>query len=374
MSGVMNRFQARITAVLLLVVVVVGASCAPAPAPLTRDEQVAQIVAFVENSRGHEFLVEPTVTFVPDAVFQQHVLDSIVSAEPGLATDEVAFKALEWMKPTDSLYQKYRIAFGGAVVGFYDPVSKVLEVRGSELTPYRKEVVAHELTHALDDQLFGLNESFGEGVLNESQLSFLVAVEGDAVQTQRSFVASLPPLEQLQSTLEQLSFPIDPELLTVPIALLSLSQAPYLQGPQFVGGLGGTAGIDSMFDRYPTTAEQAWDPAKYLSNEPAVAVATPPADGTVVNAGTWGRFLMTLVLAEGISLDATVSPLTNGWAGDAYVTWRDGASSCIRIDTQSDSVSEAASLSGGLLEWASRHDGATITSVNPTTTRLTSCH
>lgn len=372
----MRAFRVGTTGMKVLataMVVAFGAACAPQPPPLTPQQQVDQIIEFVEASRGHEFVVRPDVEFVPDAEFQQHVLDAVAAAEPGLDVDEVAFKALGWMAPDDDLFEKYRVAFGSAVVGFYDPVSKVLEVRGDELTPYRREVVAHELTHALDDQLFDLNESFGDGVLAERQQAFLVAVEGDAVFTQRAYAATMSPAEQLQSLAEQLAFPIPPELLSVPIALLSISQAPYLQGPNFVGGLGGNAGIDAMFSDYPDSTEQAWDPAKYLANDAPVAVATPPADGTVVATGTWGRFNMTLVLAEGISLDASVDPATDGWAGDAFVTWTAGSERCIRIDTRSDTPAQATALLGALTTWSSNRVDASAEALDATTTRVTSC-
>jgi hypothetical protein len=175
--------------------VAAATACAPEVAPPTPQQQVDQLIAFVQAVRGHAFVTKPVVEFVPDATFQQHVLASIDSAEPALDKDEVAFKALGWMPTTDDLFEKYQIAFSGTVVGFYDPATKVLEVRGNELTPYRREVVAHELTHALDDQLFDLNISKGDGVLSEPQLAFLVGVEGDAVRTHQAYVATMSPIE-----------------------------------------------------------------------------------------------------------------------------------------------------------------------------------
>lgn len=375
-TGVHTRATGRFRSMAIGVVaaaVAAGAGCAPDIGTLTPQQQVDQLIAFVESARGHQFVTRPDVEFVPDAVFQQHVLDSIEGAEAALDVDEVAFKALGWMPTTDDLFDKYKIAFSGTVVGFYDPASKVLEVRGDQLTPYRREVVVHELTHALDDQLFDLNESMGDGVLSEQQLAFLVGVEGDAVRTQQAYVATMTPLEQLQNVAEQLSFQIDPAILSVPLALLSLSQTPYLQGPQFVAGLGGNAGIDAMFDRYPATAEQAWNPAKYLTNEGAVAVPTPPAGGSIVNSGSWGQFFMTLLLGEGVNLDATLNPVTDGWAGDSFVTWTSGAASCIRIDTRSDTAPQSDALRGALTTWASSH-GAIVSAVDATTARVTACN
>ncbi|MGB3409792.1 MAG: hypothetical protein WBA45_01240 [Microthrixaceae bacterium] len=348
------------------------AGCVPPPNASTRDEQVDQLIAFVEAHRGHQFVTRPVVQFVPDAEFRQHVLQSLTAAEPELDVDEVAFKALAWMSPQDSLFDKYKIAFGNAVVGFYDPESKVLEVRGDELTPYRREVVVHELTHALDDQIFDLSSSKGPGVLSEEQLAYLVAVEGDAADIQRAFVASSSPLDQLGSLIEQLSFPLDPEILSVPVALLSISQTPYLRGPEFVEGLGGPSAVDQMFNRFPTTAEQAWDVQKYLADEPAEHIESPPAEGQVVATGTWGQFFMSLILSNGINLNGSVDPATNGWAGDSYVTWTSAGESCIRIDTRQDTAALADRLRAALDGWAAR-SGGQIQALDPLTTRLTRC-
>lgn len=360
------------TVVATMLVALPLAACAPDISTQTPQQQVDQLISFVEATRGHQFVTRPDVQFVPDATFQQHVVASLDAAQAGLAVDEVAFKALGWMPGSDDLFDKYKIAFANGVVGFYDPATKVLEVRGNTLTAYRREVVVHELTHALDDQLFDLNVSMGDGVLDEKQIAFLVAVEGDAVRTQQAWSASRPVTEQAESLAEQLAFPIDPQLVTVPLALLSLTQAPYLQGPRFVGGLGGNAGIDAMFGRYPSTEEQAWDPAKYLADEGAVPVPTPPAGATAVDSGTWGRFLMSLVLQNGVNLDGQADPVTDGWAGDAFVTWTSGSTSCIRIDTRSDTPARADSLRGALTTWAATN-GAIVGALDPQTTRMTAC-
>lgn len=387
--GARSRRRTTLSAVLLAVLVVtsvIAASCAAPPQPLTRDQQVDELISFVEAKRGHKFVTPPTVTFVPDAEFRMHVLDAVEAAAPELAIDEVAFKALGWMSPSADLFELYRVAFGGSVVGFYDPDSKVLEVRGSDLTPYRREVVVHELTHALDDQLFGLDEAKGPGVLDEAQLSYLIAVEGDAAHVQRKYVRTMNPFDQLASIAEQLSFPVDDEMLGVPVALLSISQTPYLRGPDFVSRLGGMDAVDAMFERFPSTTEQAWDVAKYLADEPAEHVDVPPvgtldADGTPVDddgenttvaSGSWGQFLTSLILTDGVNIDARIKSVTNGWAGDAFVTWTSGDTSCIRIDTRQDDAGSSDRLGSALDKWASR-TGATLDRLDETTTRLTRC-
>lgn len=375
-SGAGGRSRRLLAGAAILAVTLAAAACAPIAPPLTAEQEVAQIVRFVEVARGHEFLTTPDVEFLSDAAFRAEVLASVTAAEADVDRAQVAFTALGWISPGTDLYEKYRIAFGGGVVGFYDPVTKVLKVRGTTLTPYRREVIAHELTHALDDQIFDLNDITPGSLLDEQYFSALVAIEGSASLVQQRYVASMSPLDQLANLAEQLQLGSDPALLTVPLALLTFTSAPYLRGSAFqnelVGTLGNPAGVDQSLTRYPATAEQAFDTAKYLAVEPAVTVAAPPADGTVVTSGSWGQFLLTLLLDNGLALDQ-VSPATAGWAGDAHVTWTAGTQDCFRLDTAMDTAAQTDTLVAAMDDWAVLQPGATVSELDDTTVRLTSC-
>ncbi len=359
----------------LLALGVLAAGCATTP-PLTPAQQVDQIATFVEHARGHTFTTRPAVQFLSDAAFKADVLANLNASEADVDADDVAFTALGWISPSQDLFDLYKIAFGGGVVGYYDPVSKVLKVRGTTLTPYRREVIAHELTHALDDQVLGLSGLTSTGLVDEHYLAALVAVEGSASKVQQRYVDSMTDLERAQDLIEQLQLSSDPALLTVPITLLTLTSAPYLRGATFeqqlIDRLGNPAGPDLSLTRLPATTEQAFDTDTYLADQPAVPVATPPSDGTAVRSGPFGQFLLTLLLREGLALD-TVDPATHGWAGDAYVTWRDGSRSCLRLDTQMDDPASAGTLEAALDGWATRHAGATVTAIGADTVRVTSC-
>ena len=371
--GRIRRFGVALAAVGAMVAVLSGCTASPV---LTPEEQVDQIVQFVEVVRGHEFVTPPVVEFLSDTDFRAEVLASLDAAKPGVDADEVAFTALGWIQPGVSLWQQYQIAFGGGVVGFYDPISKELKVRGTDLTPYRREVIAHELTHALDDQLFDLNDISSDGLIDEDYLAALVAIEGSASEVQRRYFDSMSDFDRLQDLAEQLQLGSDPALLQVPITLLTLTSAPYLRGAVFqdelIAALGNPAGPDLSLTRYPATTEQAFDTARFLADEPAVAVPTPPAGGAVVRSGPFGQFMLTLLLREGLALDA-VDPVTVGWAGDAYVTWTDGTADCLRLDTRMDTAEQATALAGALTTWSGRHPGATVEATAPDTVRLTSC-
>lgn len=360
-------------AVLAVVVALVAGACAPPP---TAEQQVDAIVAFVERARGHDFPVPPAVEFLPDAEFRAAVLAGIEAAEADVDADDVAFTALGWIRPDQDLFEQYRIAFGGGVVGFYDPATDVLRVRGTTLTPYRREVIAHELTHALDDQVHGLDDLTQTGLLDERYLAALVAIEGSAERVRDRYSASMTDLERIQSVAEQLQAGADPQLLTLPVTLLTLTSAPYLRGVAFTGELarllGDPAGPDLSLTRYPASTEQAFDTSRYLADEPVTPVPVPPADGPVVRSGPFGQFALTLLLREGLALDA-VDPVTDGWAGDAYVTWTAGTASCLRLDTRMDDAQRAAALHAALTDWSGRHPGSTVATPGTDTVRLTAC-
>lgn len=343
----------------------------------SRDAQVAEMIAFVEVQRGRNFREPPQVTFVDEPAFVARVEEMVDTEAGNLAIDEVAFKALGWMDPDDSLAEKYRIAFSAGVMGFYDPATGELAVRGRELTPYRTEVVVHELTHALDDQWFDLDEGeAGEagsgGLIDSARLGFLVGVEGDASAAQNAWNEMRGPLHRAASLAEQLSMPISPDLISVPLALLSLAQAPYLQGPRFVAALGGNAGIDAMLQNLPVSEEQAWFPDRYLAGDVPVDVPDPVAEGTEVQRGGFGPFLLTLMIQRGVSLDAMAHPATAGWAGGEYVTWRQGTASCIRIALRYDTEAQADWLRAELAGWSASVSNSSIVAAG-TDTIITSC-
>lgn len=370
-----TRSKALIAAV--LTVAVAATACAP-PQNQTPEEVVAGIIEHVERIRGHAFTTDPVVEFLDPATFEADVLASLAAEEPDIAPDETAFTALDWIDASQDLITEYRRTYGGGVVGYYDPVDGTLKVRGTKLTAYRREVIAHELTHALDDQIFDLSGLDSVGLLDADYLSKLIAIEGSAERVRSRYAKTFTPVETLQSLQEQLNAGGDPDMLTIPITLLTLTSAPYLRGAKFqdqlVATLGNPAGPDQSLTRYPANTEQGFDTAKYLADEQADTLPAPPTDAgaPAVRSGEFGPLLMTLVLREGIVLDQ-VDPLTTGWDGGTYTSWESTTGACIRVDTRWDTAGEASAVTAALNTWGSRHSGTVVESITPTDVRLTRC-
>ncbi|MEY2447581.1 MAG: hypothetical protein QOH79_1057, partial [Acidimicrobiaceae bacterium] len=248
-----------------------------------------------------------------------------------------------------------------AVAGFDDPETKRLVVRATTTTPFVREVIAHELTHALDDQWFDLNRPQLDNTDDESGFGFSGLVEGNARRIEEAYVASMTPAEQVQATTEQAELIAQhPEIFDLPPILLALAQAPYDEGSLFVQELldsGGQAQLDSAFAMPPITSEQILDAARYVNGEGPVAVPAPAADGTASNVGTLGALVLREVLFDSLPSGAQVDRAITGWGGDSYVTWIDGAGrSCLRDTIVGDTTGDTNELVQAITEWGADHN------------------
>ena len=91
-------------------------------------------------------------------------------------------KLLGLLEPRVDLRDVSATVFGQGVAGYYDPRTKRLRiVRGAQTTnPFLEEItLAHELTHALEDQRFGLDLEDSSGS-DDAALARLALVEGSA--------------------------------------------------------------------------------------------------------------------------------------------------------------------------------------------------
>ena len=85
-------------------------------------------------------------------------------------------------------------------------------------------------------------------------------------EVQRRYVDSMSALDRFADVVEQLRLSSDPQLLTVPIALLSLTSAPYVRGAEFqdqlIARFGNPTGPDESLTRYPSSTEQVLTEAR----------------------------------------------------------------------------------------------------------------
>lgn len=327
---------------------------------------VAELEAFVESARGLRFLQPVDVAILGDAAFRRALAGGEALEEIDTEVETGVLRALGLIGAGDDVGDAGEVD-ADSVAGFYDTETKELVVRGARLTPFVRQVLVHELTHALDDQHFDLDPDLLD---DEAALAFDALVEGNATVVEARYVASLSEADRRQAKAEEEAMfgggsgPDGPEIL------LSLGEFPYLDGPAFVTALlaaGGHARLDQAFRAPPTTSADVLHPERFLAGRGRVRVPPVPAGGRVVDEGMLGELVLRLVLAESTP-DGQAVRAAAGWAGDRYVAWKSGKRTCVRTTVVLDTVADAGELVAALRTWADGHPGATIEPASPAVT------
>lgn len=348
----------------------------PTPAdPSTITDFIPEAERFVEAHRGLRFKTQPRVLLLDDAAFRRRTgggggLDPTLIAE---------LDALQLVPRSIDLAAAGRRAQAESVVGVYEPPSKTILVRGAAPTPFVREVLVHELTHALQDQWFGIDRpELDRPGSYEQALAFSSLVEGDAVRIEDEYVASLPASERKRAGLEEDA--ATGEHGDIPTALGAILHFPYTAGPNFVRALAtvrGQAGVDAAFRTPPATSADILEPQRFLGGTvPDTRVAVPAAGGPVLDRGAIGEFGLRLLLGHaattGAVSDADTDAAAAAWHGDAYVAWSRGSLACVRVALAAAPGPDHALLQRLLAAYAARASGVTLAEATDTLT-LTSC-
>src|SRR3954447_3514397 len=347
-----------------------------AAGPVEAFVPVAQ--AFVEQHRGLKYKNPVQVTTLDDAAFRQRLLSDESTDKSEIEKTTKILRALGLIPKNTDVAKAEESLLGDAVAGFYDPKTKALVVRGVKLTPYVRQVMVHELTHALQDQWFGIDRPDIDKANDEQPDGFQALVEGDAVRVDGEYRASLPRAEQRQAEQEENSQAGGVDA-SVPPVLIELLTFPYQVGPDFTRALlraGGTSRLDAAFGKPPTTTEQLLHPEKFLAGEGAKPAAAPNADRKTIDTGVLGEFGLGVVLEQGIS-DGTLSAddvqrASTGWGGDQYVAWDQGSSTCVRDGIVMDTPQDQDELFGAFKRFATTRRGVSV-SASGSEIVVTSC-
>ncbi len=303
-----------------------------------------ELSAFVEEARGLEFLeeVKPTVLSEPEFQVRRQ------AADPKNARAGTILTVLGLL-PAGTDLAALRAPSEHGMFGFYDPAEKEL-VTTDDLTPFARRVLVHELTHALDDQHFGIDRDIAG---DQAAAAFGALVEGSAIRVERLYVASLPEAEQEEIAAREEQIDAGP---TLPSAVEQILDFPYLFGPTFVEALvdAGPERLNQAFSSPPISSEQVLDPARYLSGDAPQTVARPPTEGAATDEGEIGPLLLRLLLESKLD-PAVAKEAATGWDGDRYATWRspDGRT-CVRVRFVTDGPEDSRQLQAALAAWVDR--------------------
>jgi hypothetical protein len=316
-------------------------TAAPATAPV---DVIAERVEALRRLR-FERLPDP-VEVTPEQARREglEALDRDYPAER-MRADETVYELLGLIEPGDDLRELSGDLFGEGVAGYYDPRDGRLRVvEGSDTRVLEEMILAHELTHALEDQHFGLDVA---AATDDRTLARSALHEGSATALMYAYVGEHFTAEETLGGLVSSAFDDTGDLPPFIQAQLLFA---YVAGEQFVSELlrrGGWKLVDTAYEvRPPASTEQILHPDAYFDADQPQPVRIPRLPGWErALTGTWGE-LQTRELLGGASRAAA------GWGGDRYVLWRRGSEAALvmrwRWDTPRDEAEFAARLRGVL--------------------------
>ncbi len=333
------------------------------PHPDQWDPRVLDIVHFDEQHRGLQFEHPVFVDFLsPDEYAKRARSDpgQLTSDDKkSLDNEQGELRALGLMTGDVDLFKAGNDLADSGTLAFYDPDTERVSVRGTDMTVEVRVTLAHELTHALQDQHFDIGSSREKSFKTSGEsTAFRALVEGDAVRIENEYVDSLSDSERseyLQSN-EASVEKSQQQLQDVPNVLQAFMAAPYIYGPPFVEILdqhGGQSDVDRAFEQPPVDDEQETDPPEFIHDRGPLQVDKPSLPDGVKDesdSGDLGSTTWYLMLAERIP-PAQALQAADGWGGDAYVTYQQAGKTCMRIAWRGDTDTDRTEMHDALDAW-----------------------
>jgi hypothetical protein len=328
---------------------------------------IEAVMGEVEQLRGFDY-ARPVVA---QPVSQQEIANDLVEYND-IAYPEEQFsrRSLAWdtigvIPDGTSLRAAYDSYGSTQVIGYYDTLTGELKFLGTQApSPLQRITLAHELTHAIDDQRFGLErlDLLSAECRDEESKAAIALVEGNAtffmIRWAQTFLSAE---EQVQVGLEIAQQ--DTSSDGIPPFVLRLQVWPYDEGLRFISALesrGGLDAVDAAFEDLPVSTEQIIHPERYPNDVPT------PVDIPDLSDQLGDRWMdldvMTigeawLSLALGLRLDASdAQEATAGWDGGIYRAWSDGDDVAVVLSTVWDSEADAEEFASAMQDWIDAGD------------------
>jgi hypothetical protein len=232
------------------------------PPAYTQDQADAwadELQPIVERVSGREFVSPPVLRVVDRSTLAtalaRHVREAYEAYLPALSDDYL-----------DRYFAALSAWESVAMLGVYDPVDKVLYVVPTNVRavmaamdldehhyePFVKLVVAHELTHALQDQVIDLSVTPPLGHTPDGQQAFQATIEGHAVFVEELVGAELSVGDSSVAMARMLSagaLPIDdPWFADICGAVNVVYEEIYLGGRDFIAHHHLSGGMDRVWE------------------------------------------------------------------------------------------------------------------------------
>lgn len=308
-----------------------------------------EIQGDVEKLRGAQFQGAVPVRLSSKEQFVTYALERTERMEPKSkrAADETIQKMLGLIPPDMDLLTGTMRMLQDQVGGFYDPTTKTFYLMDNCPEGLAKIVLAHELGHALDDQLYDIDGTLKQvAERSDMALAYQSVVEGSGTAVMARWTKEhMKPMELLR--MSSMEAEQTASMARSPMILWKPLMSAYLKGAAFLArtdnvmrgqmASGTNADIEQAFRFPPKSSEQILHPAKYWdkdSRDEPVAVQQSVneavlGDWKVLRRDVMGELALAIWcivpaqrstvggkdIANAVGMDYT-SPAAEGWGGD----------------------------------------------------------
>ena len=227
------------------------------------------------------------------------------------------------------------------VAGLYDAKTKEFYIADWIPIDEQKEVMAHELTHALEDQSFHIDPWIKAARPNDdaelardavSEGSALAAMMDYGLRDQKVGVRDIPDVTPVLRNGALGEMDKDSHLKDAPRIIRDELIFPYLAGTtfsqQFLKANSGWVDLKKIFDNPPVSTQQIIHPNLYLAGVKPYPVTLPvwkdvvPANWKLLEENVLGEFCLNEVLTQFLGPDRGTT-LSAAWAGDRYAVFEE---------------------------------------------------
>ncbi len=322
----------------------------------------------LEELRAERFERPVDVQITDQEGFLAHATERLkeFSSEEDTAAEEAAAKLLGLVPPSMDLMEVTFKVLEDQVGGFYDPGSDKFFLMESFTGALAEIIVAHELTHALDDQLYDIDGTLTELLENRDALSaYQAVVEGSGTAMMQKWMMKFgKPLSAEEmgkaASMGTESLGVAPAYVWKPLL------ASYTAGQAFLNrgyrlkkkqGLSFSDVTRIAFQSSPRSTEQVLHPSKYWKEEdldepiPVHIEVELPGGWEVLDRTTLGELVLALVTDEAKPLDFTnpmavlsikyTNEAAEGWGGDSMLLLGRDDARFLHVATVWDSAEDA---------------------------------
>lgn len=333
----------------------------------------------VAELRGARFVRDVAVKVASKDDLIEYMKRRMQEDEPPekLAADETIAKLLGLFPADKDVLEETFALLESQVGGFYDPPSNTFYLMEGMPRGFAAPILAHELIHALDDQLYDIDAQMQARKDNSDAMqAYRFVVEGSGTAGGNGW--TMAHMDQVDmSGFQDLMDAQQEGLLRAPSFLWKPLLGAYMQGSAFLARTDNVLiaqtkplvpqDVAAAFTDLPRSTEQVLHPEKYWNpeqrDEPrGVTFETEalPSGWSVLREDTFGELGLAQVVEAGqqqvldmsnplsiLAIEYT-NAVAEGWGGDRVVLASDGQGYWLRLVTCWDSELDAAEFYGAM--------------------------